>query len=305
MNSKMSQLYLSGESASTIAKQFGLTKQTVLYHLRRGKVNIRKSADVVRALTDTQEEDLVSKYLRGISINELHKEYKISLSTVSDILTKHRIKHRSMLQAVGYHAVLLPDVDTNLFLYFIGLLLTDGWIYIRKNSRTIGFGSKDHMIVKYLADHISPGRKIYTESHDNSNFYRILLPITKEQVNMLNMWGCHQRKSLTLQPTKNLMGLSRAKFMQLLVGLIEGDGSILYNNNVGRVYYYSTENFCRFVRNTVGFGTIVKCKTIWRCTWSYRQAHKLVSELLNSEIRILDRKWRNAAAICNHYKVFQ
>ena len=304
MNNKISQLYLSGQTASQIARSLGLTKQTVLYHIRRQGIPVRSSKTVVAALTASKQSALLDEYKAGRSQRQLSIKYGISIYAVGYTLRKLKIPIRSLRQSVGFAEVRLPEPGEPFFYYYIGLMLTDGWIYRRKYSTIAGLGSKDKNVVEYIRDRISPARKIYCSSTqafssrrtpadllNKTKFHRIIIPISDIQADMLGTWGVIPRKTLTLTPTPQLRAMSDIDFAQLLVGMIEGDGSVINKNGVVRIYLYSTDAICRWVLDRVGYGCLRHMGSICRCSWTYRQARNLGARLLASPIREMDRKW--------------
>ena len=218
----------------------------------------------------------------------LGKKYDVYASTIAKILSRHGVDTRDSRESVGYKEVNIPNSDSMLFFYFLGLILTDGWIYERKYSRTIGFGSKDHETVEYLRDHISPGRTIY----DDKGFHRLLLPITEDQRLELAGWGVIKQKSLKLAPTDKLKSITDDQFFQLLVGLIEGDGTCFVSGKGFRtIYLYGTKPICEYALRRAGSGHLIKSKTIWRATWTSKAADKLYDRLMQCEHRSMKRKW--------------
>ena len=293
MDSQVATRYVCGESACSLAKEFGYSKQSVLEFLRKRDITIRSSKEVVRALSDRGECELVDQYLDGLSINKLHKQLGISLWTVSAILARHGIKTRSLRESVRFADVTTPT-SGNEFFYYLGLLLSDGWIYEREYSILAGLGMRDDIVINFIRDSFSPQRKVYFDG----TLYRILLPITAEYRDFLASWGCVRRKSLILQPTEKLLTMVDEEFYQMLVGIIEGDGSVIASTKAIQLYSGSRE-FCSYILTKIGFGQLWvdrrrnkrKKNDSYMCRWSDKQARILASSLLSCKLLKLNRKW--------------
>jgi hypothetical protein len=166
-------------------------------------------------------------------------------------------------------------------------MLTDGCIYERKHGITCSLGCKDYNIIKFFRDNISPNRKIY----NNKGFYLLSFPITSEQMCELEIWGLVKKKSLILSASEKLRDLPDNYFYQLLVGMIEGDGSVLNTTKYRKIYIYGTRNICEFLRDRTKSGIICKNRTIYRNTWGSLQADRLLMMLKKSKYMLLNRKW--------------
>ena len=288
--------YVAGESACSLAREYGYAKQSVLAFLRKQNIIIRDARDVVRALPKSEIPGLIEQYLNGASLIKLHGQYRISTYTIAGILKRYNVGVRSVRESVDYAEVNLPMSGSEFF-YYLGLMLADGWIYERKYSLVAGLGMKDKNVIEFIRDSFSPNRKVY---YDGA-IYRIIFPISAEYRDFLASWGCIKRKSLVLKPTKNLDNISPVHFYQMLIGIIEGDGSIAAKTKTIRIYSGSLE-FCQYVIQKVGFGRIGISNrrnarnphTSFFCIWTCKQARILSELLLASDIIKLDRKWHIA-----------
>jgi hypothetical protein len=160
-----------------------------------------------------------------------------------------------------------------------------------------GLGMKDRNVIEFVRNSFSPSRRI----NYDGKIYRILFPISNNYLDFLTTWGCIKRKSLTLKPTDKLIDMADDQFYQMLVGIIEGDGSIMIKTKCIRIYSGSYE-FCRYIVDRIGFGRVCSYSrsdikhpnTSFWCVWSYKQARVLSRLLLNSKIMKMDRKWNVA-----------
>ena len=303
---QMVNLYSSGLNASEIARSASCTKQTILYHLRKHDVKIRDSNTVVKRLTNTDEKQVIDEYLAGASQRQLGLRHSVNISVITNTLIKNNIGVRGVRESVGYKDVSIPKpIDGDIFYYWLGWMLSDGWIYQRKNNMrniALGLGSVDREIIEFFRDTLSHGRKIYEcqprgflrgRPRVAKKFYRLLLPIDENTKQSLALWGLVPRKSLILKPTENLINLDDTNFCQLLVGLIEGDGTIYRHRKSGKlvIVYYGTEAMCLYVASKIGFGYVARNREIYATIWNHRNAMKLAKQLSTVKLALLKRKW--------------
>ena len=113
--------------------------------------------------------------------------------------------------------------------YFLGLLLTDG--YVTTRGTDIGIDLCDEDCIKFLSDIIGKEYKAY-EYHSNNDLvkssgirYRLILSIGKDGVKEAERFGLVKNKSLILSAPK--LNCEEEKFIPYIIrGIIDGDGSI-------------------------------------------------------------------------------
>src|ERR1700719_1025418 len=119
MNNEIADRYIAGESAGSLAREYKYATPSVLKFLRKRNIPIRSSKEVIRALSPEDECVLARQYLDGLSLNKLHKEWNIAISTVAKILKRHGIKTRSLHESVDFAEVNLPT-SGDIFFYYLG-----------------------------------------------------------------------------------------------------------------------------------------------------------------------------------------
>lgn len=82
MEDQWSDLYLSGLSASQIAKRYGVGITTVSAHLRKMGVVMRKGSESNRKITDGLIDEWIDLYESGIGTPEIAKRYRVTSTTV-------------------------------------------------------------------------------------------------------------------------------------------------------------------------------------------------------------------------------
>lgn len=88
------QKYLRGESIKDLGAHYGITRQGIIYWLRREGVAIVRNRDCPRSIPLEQHGEIVSGYERGISSPALAVKYHCSAQHICNILRLHGIEPR-------------------------------------------------------------------------------------------------------------------------------------------------------------------------------------------------------------------
>lgn len=138
--------------------------------------------------------------------------------------------------------------------YFLGLLLTDGWI---SGENIVGYSSVDKDVVEYLSQ--ITGKNIQIVDRKNktfinpkghtcttSNEYRLVLS-SKKMVEDLKRLSVVNNKTHTLEGPK-LTSDELIYLPQILRGIIDGDGTLGFpSNHVGSIYFRITSASEKFI----------------------------------------------------------
>ena len=155
-----------------------------------------------KILSNEQELQLVQEYLNGESVVNLQKKYGYkSKKSILDKIKKHlgRALSEEELKEVrdkrkGY-SVDFSKINNPFNAYFIGLMLTDG--YICDNTK-FGVDLTDEDAIAFLSDTIGKTYTSYTSEDENHKIrYRLILSDTS-QVEALKRYDIVQRKSKIL-----------------------------------------------------------------------------------------------------------
>ncbi len=230
--------YLNGTSAISIAKTFNVTPRTVYVHLK--KHNIKMRTFKATKMFNVPITEILAKFDSGYSVSRLAKEYDYSITGMSHVLKREgKLVIRPEDTNRSNWSFLYED--RNLFLYWLGWMLSDGCVYNnRQNGRSRGWKTyltvtkSDKHILEFFRNIINKDRELWVRN----NATRLDLSISKPNVDKLRDYGLVPAKSLILQPTDLLNELSREEFMQMLIGYIEGDGSISIKHIKRKKYVY-------------------------------------------------------------------
>lgn len=181
-----------------------------------------------KKLSDEQEKQLVQEYLQGESVSSLMIKYNFKTKkSITDKVKKYMgddyqngIKLAKQNRRNFNYS--FDKINNEFDAYFIGLLLTDG--YITTRGTDIGIDLNDEDCISFLAKGLNCNYHIYKNPITQNNKYRIILS-SKEEVEKVARFGIVQNKTLTLQGPKLLK--EEEKFIPYIIrGVIDGDGSI-------------------------------------------------------------------------------
>ena len=202
-----------------------------------------------RKLTVEQEEQLVQEYLQGESMAILKEKYGYKTNkSITDKVKKHCDNYEeAVLQArknrKGWHYS-FKTIKNNFDAYFIGLLMTDG--YLTTRGRDIGIDLTDEDCIAFLSKTIGKDYKTYKDGGRAFDKYKrqprhrlILTDITL--VKEAERYGIIHKK------TENLKGFSllekEYEFLPYLIrGIIDGDGCIFKTSYGAPAFYIISQS---------------------------------------------------------------
>lgn len=189
--------------------------------------------DGLKKFTIEQEKEIARLYVEeGLGSEELAKMY--GFATRKSITDKVKKYYPDLnLKSFGYQKrkrhyshIDFQLIDSPIKAWFLGLLLTDG--YILTNNQGVGLDLTDEDAIQFLSQW--SGQSYNTYSNDiHKDKHRILLH-GKEYVEQLSRFGIVKNKTLTLSAP--ILLPSEEKFLPYIIrGIIDGDGSISLRND--------------------------------------------------------------------------
>lgn len=179
-----------------------------------------------RKLTIEQEYEIKEKYENGYAVKDLAKEYGFKQKkSIYDIIERRGGKTRSFQEALEIknpkRKMSFERIDNPFKAYFVGLMLTDGWVTDRN---MIGLSMTDKDVIDFVCDSFGKVPQIIKKPGNRKLQYRFTMN-SERIANELKRFGIVERKSLTLQPPK--LKKSEVKYLPyILRGIIDGDGWI-------------------------------------------------------------------------------
>lgn len=166
------------------------------------------------------QKDIIEKYLNRKTTIEIAKEYNCTSKAIIDVLKKHNIQLRSGREAfVNYrqYPIQFDVIDNEFKAYFLGFMLTDGYLTTGRNNVSIQL--KDYDAVKFISDNINSTVQSVSRGMYRTSYY------SSEDIENLERLGVTHNKSLTLQGPQ-LTDNENQYLNYIIRGIIDGDGWI-------------------------------------------------------------------------------
>lgn len=272
-------------------------------------------------------EEMIELYKNGSSTSEIAKlsGFKTAKS-VGDKLKKAGVTLRTSKEAhalnKGYSDEMFQTLDAEWKAYFLGLLLTDGWITSRIANTTdyeiVGYSSTDKDVVEFISSCTGKNIQI-VESHEKvnpqggkhmtKNEYRIILN-SKQIATDLARLGVVPNKSLILQGP-NLNKNEYRYLSSIMKGIIDGDGTLgVWEKQPERIYFRiasASESFidwCIWALEVLGMRNLNKRQIdthFWEVNSGRKENIRILSQCIYSQPIGMMRKYNK---IHNHFNKY-
>ncbi len=189
----------------------------------------------IKRLSNAEELRLVEQYRNGVPVTKLLRQYgfRSKKSVIDKVKKYYPNEYKDIIKSARdnrkqYHLD-FSEIDTPFKAYFIGLMLTDG--YVVKNRYGIQLTDED--CIQFIAECSGgfyttiPSRTV--DNHIYQPMYRIVFSGEK-QVKQLSRYGITERKSHSLHGLRTLTCKEQKFLPYLLRGIIDGDGCIHYTS---------------------------------------------------------------------------
>lgn len=189
--------------------------------------------------SNDMEKQIVNEYLAGASTKFLMNKYGFKTrKSIIDKVKKYGYKVRSnreeMMKNKPYENFSMSVIDSEFKAYFLGLLLTDGYIV----HNTVGLDLVDEDCIKFISSIIEKPYHSYQRDENRQPRHRLIINNLK-LVHELERFGIVSRK------TKILNGFTLQEdeekyFPYIVRGMIDGDGWIRKD---GKEFYICTASY--------------------------------------------------------------
>lgn len=182
-----------------------------------------------KKLSNEQELQLVQEYIEGTPVNVLMTKYGFATKkSITDKVKKHygenykELIEQARNNRKGYNYK-FEKIQNQFDAYFLGLILTDG--YVTTRGYDVGIDLTDKDCIEFLSKTIGKNYTIEQPSGKGEKTrYRLLLT-DKQLVKNLQRYGVVQNKSLILD--KIPISQEEEKFLPYIIrGIIDGDGNV-------------------------------------------------------------------------------
>ena len=218
-----------------------------------------------KKLSKEQELQLVQEYIEGANVECLKTKYGFATrKSITDKVKKYypdqweEIKQKNKEKQKGY-SYKLKQIENPFDAYFIGLLLTDG--YVNEERGCVGIDLVDEDCIAFLSKSIGKDYNTYTSTErehelndcvvvDRQDRHRLLL-YDRELVENLRRFSIVPKKTSIISAPQ--LSSNEEKYLPYLIrGIIDGDGNIdLVNNHVGVRITTQSENFAIWIKETL------------------------------------------------------
>lgn len=204
-----------GKCSNIIIRRNDSTTKQCNCNKKRGK----------KRLTFVQKKEIVEFYkLHPISLQEVCNEFDISEPTLIKILKFFKCKEwsKTMLFSPNLQENYFEDIDTNEKAYFLGLLITDGKVFIKNNTYkvSITLQEQDKYLIENFCREINLNKKV---TSDGRGCYGVQV-CSKKMCEDLKKYHIVPNKTFTIKLPK----LDDKYMPHFLRGCIDGNGSISF-----------------------------------------------------------------------------
>lgn len=182
------------------------------------------------------EHDIIKLYKQGFTANEISKIYGYKTrNSILQKLDKFNIERRNWNEVQSenktYSKFSMKVIDDEYKAYFLGLILTDG--YVNEERGYVGIDLADKDVIEFLSKYLNVSYKVIKSEYKDK--YRIILYGRKLLEEM-------KRLGVTAKKTFSLIGPDlydgEIKYLSYIVrGIIDGDGWIRKD---GREFFISS-----------------------------------------------------------------
>ncbi len=150
-HTKVHKLYLQGKSIKEISEASHWSEKTVSNLISHGVTN----AYPLNLISDLDKECIKNKYLNGLGIGAIGKEYEMSHHKISDILEelgidrKHQTNRKYKLDVEYF-----DHIDTPNKAYILGFLFADGYNSLEKGTISMSLRIDDKYILEEIKDEL-------------------------------------------------------------------------------------------------------------------------------------------------------
>lgn len=177
------------------------------------------------------EEQVIKDYQSGMSTTMLAQKYGYKTpKSINDLLRRNGVLPRTVLEAQhqrkGYNGLKLDVIDSQLKAYYIGLLITDGYIHEDNNKYYIELTLEDEDVISFLAKEFNTSYiKVRRKKENRKTLYRVTIH-GKELIDDIKRYGLTQSKTFTVCNDMKLQYCEEKFIPYILRGAIDGDGWI-------------------------------------------------------------------------------
>jgi len=227
--------------------------------------------------SNNQKLDIRVQYLNNKKpIAWIAQNYNISVTPIKKVLKELEVKIRSPRETSRKYFLnenYFNIINTYDKVYFLGLLMADGYNNEKRGTVTLILVKKDKQILKRFCDYIKTNKPIIDVKSTHERWSDTCrMEICSQNISKkLSRYGCGQAKTFKLKFPKFLKGDLVRHFIR---GYFDGDGCISYcyarrnnffnNSFLSIVSFTSTKSFClylqKYFKNNLKINSSITCR---------------------------------------------
>ncbi len=301
--------YVSGESASSLSKAFGVNHETICNRLKWSGVQLRTRQESMRLLgkfSANEVAEIATLYGSGFTSLQLAARFKCSHTTILYLLNNLNITRRSKSEGRRKHRLNESAFDSinEESAYWIGFLMADGCVHeVKRGSPRIqlSLSQRDAAHLERFKRFIGSSHPI-TVSDRRGKRYSSFAASSTRIAESLARYGVTPRKSQTAK----VADLEHDRHFWR--GVFDGDGWVARNAERRAVLVGSKflmEQFASFVAANMTDRSIavkVKEQNLYIVRLSGKRAVRILRLLYSGCYVALPRKLENAERIIQQYR---
>ena len=253
----------------------------------------------VRKFTDRQEEHIAELYKSGISGMKLCKRFGCSNQLIYRALRRQGISARDN-RKYRFDQDYFGSVDSEEKAYWLGFIMADGHVRVRKGSKSLVLTSIDFEHLEKFKKAIKHGGDIKPHSNNTYRFEACSGLVVKDLITL----GVVPRKSFCT----SVSPIDKKLIRHFIRGVVDGDGGIGYYGDSWRISISpATQSFINDLKTIInkdfgidGGGIDKRGKTFVLTFGGNAQAYNLGNILYGDSSIYLDRKYKRYMKLCKY-----
>lgn len=243
------------------------------------------------------ENEIIDRYIKGMTIDSIVKEYKTNHLTVSNMLKEHGIKVRNIEESkrgsVDYK--FFSNIDTEKKAYILGLLYADGTIiFNRKNkvqySFSIGLKYSDRYLIEEIKRTINSDHKIL-DIKRHGGLGKTDTVISRLTVNNKTMYN--DLVNLGMATKDTIPDIPNNLIHHFIRGIFDGDGCISVSGKYNvDMHIMGNESLLKEINSIIGFNEPKLIRNIYRIRKGGKNNARIFADYIYKDATIFLKRKR-------------
>lgn len=269
----------------------------------------------IKNIEESKRQLIIEDYKKGKSMRQIEKDYGVTRQSVANFLEQIGVKNTKGNHYRKYYHNFdyFENINTEEKAYWLGFMYADG--YILDNSKrhgqdqfgiTLSIVDKDHLL-KFKKSIEATNPINYDNSKKIGKPQAKIVMTSQKTVNDLIKQGCYKKKTLILEPPKNI---PKELLWHFIRGFFDGDGSLTYYKIQNKYDTYGINittiySIANWLQEITDYGTLIKDKRN-DYTWYFnlggnRQVLSFCNKMYENASIYLDRKYKRYLELKKKY----